>query len=112
MLSTSTLALLAAISGIAFSSLGLSYQWGVRRGIPACATALAVGLGGAAFFACKLGSGADAPAIVWGLGLLAGLGQGGCVLLFVPTLRRGPFSPLWCVMNIGFVPAAIYAVGW
>jgi drug/metabolite transporter (DMT)-like permease len=39
------------------------------------------------------------------------MGQVATVLLIDPALKRGPSAPVFCAMNLIFLPAAIYAVG-
>ena len=113
---------LAIVSGIAFGSMSWAYQMGRRLGISAVQIAFVATAFGSLFFWFYLmgqtddggaqgGSPWVAPALVWTLSLLGGAGQVITVLLLDPAQKHGPAAPVFCAVNLVFLPAALYAVG-
>ncbi len=114
---------LSVLSGICFGSMSFSYQMARRWKMPASHVALFALLGGALFFGGALyvrpALGPDgapmnpwaAPAVVWIPTIIGVLGQIATILLMDPAQRRGPAAPVFCAMNLTFLPTALYAVG-
>ena len=100
---------LAALSGIGFACLGVSWRWGQAKGVPPTHVALVISVIGAAFFALRAGDSLNAPALIWVLGLTVGVSQYATIKLIKPALSRGPLSPLWCAIGLGFIVTITYA---
>jgi drug/metabolite transporter (DMT)-like permease len=100
---------LALLSGVGFSCLGVSWRWGQAKGVPPTHVALVISAVGAGFFALRAGGSFSAPALVWVLGIAAGVGQYAAIKLIKVALARGPLSPLWCAIGLGFIVTIMYA---
>jgi len=100
---------LALLSGVGFSCLGVSWRWGQAKGVPPTHVALVISVVGAAFFALRAGESFSAPALIWVLGIAAGMGQYAAIKLIKVALSRGPLSPLWCAIGLGFIVTIMYA---
>jgi len=99
------------LTAVVFSWIGWIYLAAARRRIPATAVYVYVGLVGTLVFAWRV-MGTEwraAPTAVWFWGVAAGLTQ--CLLIWgvKVALERGPMSPLWCSMNLAFVPVILVA---
>jgi drug/metabolite transporter (DMT)-like permease len=113
--SSASLVAAAVLSGTAFAAMGVVYRLGESRGVRPPHLGVCLAVCGAVFFGGRVllasaRSDAGAPWVVWVLALVAGAGQGGTVHLIGPARARGPFSPIWCAMNLPFVPATLYAL--
>jgi drug/metabolite transporter (DMT)-like permease len=106
-----TVILIALVSGLCLSLIGVAYNLGHPRGLQPQHIAPFMGFLGAAFFAALAGwTGLRAaPPLVWWAGVLAGLAQYVTVISFALALRRGPLSPVWCAASMSFLPALLYA---
>jgi drug/metabolite transporter (DMT)-like permease len=103
--------LLAAVSGVSFSLMGVAYKIGQPRRLEATDIAgVAMTLAAVAFtlLALLAGSGWPPPR-VWALGFLAGVTQYATLRLVQAALRLGPLPALWCAVSLSFVPAVPYA---
>lgn len=113
--------LMALLSGVCFGSMSWSYQKGRKWNIPApqiafvvLTSGLFVFLGYMYFYPSVQGQPSGhpwaAPWPVWLYSILGGIGQAVTIWLIDPALRRGPSAPVFCAMNLLFLPAAIFAV--
>ena len=71
---------------------------------------LLIAICGTAFFSIKAAphlSEASLRAVA--LGFACGLGQYLTIRLLAYATRLGPFSPIWCVLSLNFVPVMLYA---
>jgi drug/metabolite transporter (DMT)-like permease len=102
------LVVVSVISGLGFAVLGVSWRLGQAKGVPPTHVAVVISVIGTAFFAGRAG-GFAAPALVWALGVAAGVTQYAAIKLIKPALARGPLSPLWCAISLGFVVTVTYA---
>jgi drug/metabolite transporter (DMT)-like permease len=101
---------LPMLAGAGFAAIGVAYRMGERRGISAPHILAVVALAGTIVFAMRSNLAAwNVPLAVWVWGVLSGVTQFAAVKLIGPALRRGPLSPLWCAVSLGFVPAVLYA---
>jgi drug/metabolite transporter (DMT)-like permease len=100
---------LATLSGVGFACLGISWRWGQARGVPPTHVALVISVIGTAFFALRTGEGFNAPTLIWVLGLTVGVSQYATIKLIKLALSRGPLSPLWCAVGLGFIVTITYA---
>lgn len=103
--------LLPSIVGCFFALIGVAYRLGQMRGVGTPTVVLYMAIGGTILFAGRsLGLPiSQAPARVWVLGIAAGLAQYATIKLCGAALERGPLSPLWCALNLVFVPVIVYA---
>jgi drug/metabolite transporter (DMT)-like permease len=102
---------LPILSGIAFAIVGVAYRRGQQRGVPAMHVVFHMGIWGALFFLIE-GEAVqwrEAPALIFGVGLAAGLTQWATAFLIGVTLQLGPLSPMWCALNLTFVPVTLYS---
>ncbi|MEO8377226.1 MAG: hypothetical protein ABI579_06115, partial [Candidatus Sumerlaeota bacterium] len=98
------------LAGFCFGIIGLGYRLGQARGITTPAVVLYISAAGVVFFGAMLGAHPfDAPARVWILGIAAGIAQYLTIELVAAALKRGPLSPIWCALNLVFVPIIIYS---
>jgi drug/metabolite transporter (DMT)-like permease len=105
---------LAMLSGVLFGAMSWPYQMGRRWGVPASHVASVLLVIGFVFFLgywFRYDRSVLAPLSVWTLPLLGGLGQVLGVVLLDPAQKRGPAAPVFCALNLTFLPAAIFAVG-
>jgi drug/metabolite transporter (DMT)-like permease len=104
--------LLPVLAGCSWGVIGLCYRLGEDRGAPPPFLMLIIGLAGTAFFSwyCRDVTFGHIPWAVFALGVAGGLGQYLVVLLIEAALRRGPLSPMWCVLALGgFLPVVLYS---
>jgi len=113
---------MALLSGVCFGSMSWAYQMGRKWKVPAAQIAF-VSLGTGTFvflgylYYHHLAQGLPpgnpwrAPWPVWVFTFIGAVGQVGTVVLIDPGLKRGPSAPVFCAMNLVFLPAALYAVG-
>ena len=101
---------LAAVAGILFAVLGTAYRLGQSRGVLLVNIVLVSGVLGGLFFGLQaIPLLAAAPWRVYGWGVSAGFTQYYCIKGIASALRRGPLSPVWCAMNLAFVPVIVFA---
>jgi len=105
------LLVLAMLSGVSFTFIGIGYRLGQPRGVAPVRAALVIGVVGSISFAVKAGGvwPSGVPAKVVTLGIVTGLTQYLTIKFVRRALAMGPLSALWCVVSVGFVPAVIYA---
>lgn len=113
--------LAAILAGFFFGSMSFAYQMGRRWKVPSLHIGLVFSLLDCLFFMALMlyrqpapGSTAAwaAPGIVWVAAIAAGASQVITLALIDPAQRRGPAAPIFCMMNLAFLPVAIYAVAW
>lgn len=101
--------------------MSYAYQMGRKWNVPATQIAFVSLLTGSIFFMGYMyynhlalgmppGNPWLAPWQVWLFTIIGGIGQAIIVLLIDPAQKRGPSAPVFCAMNMVFLPAAIYAV--
>lgn len=102
--------MLAAFSGIAFGLIGIAYRLGQKNGVRPEHIAVVFSIGGALFFGGRIehAAGLDPHAAAWGC--VVGSCQFFLVVLIGATLKRGPLSPIWCSIGLGFIPSIVYAL--
>jgi drug/metabolite transporter (DMT)-like permease len=102
---------LPILSGVAFAVIGIAYRQGQRRGLTALHIVLHMALWGAVFFALGTSaeSWAEAPTLILTLGLVCGITQWLTAILIGCALRLGPLSPMWCALNLTFLPVTIHS---
>ena len=105
------LPLLAIASGLGFSLIAISYKLGEARQVAPRYIALVISIAGSIFYGIRSDGRliAGVPAEVWITGAVVGVGQYACVRLIAVALARGPLSPMWCAVGLGFLPAVLYA---
>lgn len=105
------LVLLAGLSGICLSLIGISFRIGQNRGVIPLHISMCMGLAGAVFFGVQVNWAdfKELPAFVWILALLTTAGQIGAMHLVRICLGMGPLSPLWSAMNLTFLPVILYS---
>lgn len=105
------LVLLAGLSGISFSLIGITFRIGQNRGVIPLHISMCMGVAGAIFFGFQVewGSFGNLPTFVWIMALLTTLGQIGAMHLVRIVLGMGPLSPLWSAMNLTFLPVILYS---
>lgn len=105
--------LLPSLSGILFALIGFAYRRAQSRGLPTTAVVVYMAGIGALVFSAKalLGDAAfgDVPARVWVLAVASGFFQYATIKFAGWALARGPLSPMWCALNLVFVPVIAYA---
>lgn len=114
------LLLAAFFSGVCFGGLSFAYQMGRRWHVTASHIGLIASIVGALFMlgmmywqagrATPVVNSWRAPIPVWIWAVTGGIGQAVAVLLINPAQRRGPSMPIFCAMNLFFLPVTIYAV--
>lgn len=101
---------LAVLSGVFMSLIGVSYRLGTPRGFHSLQIVLCVCLAGMGFFGIRCThSVGHVPALVIALGILTGFSQYAIMLCIQIGLNKGPMSALWCALMLGFLPSLIYA---
>jgi drug/metabolite transporter (DMT)-like permease len=107
----SYLLLLAVVSGMSFSLVGLSFRCGITRGAEPIHLTVFTALSGALFYGIRVWASSDGPIppLVIAMAVAAGLGQYVIARLMKVALGLGPLSPLWCATMLSFVPAIAYA---
>ncbi len=105
------LVLLAGLSGICLSLIGISFRIGQNRGVIPLHISMCMGIAGALFFGVQVNWSdfGELPTFVWILALLTTAGQIGAMHLVRICLTKGPLSPLWSAMNLTFLPVIIYS---
>ena len=101
---------MAALSGICFTGIGTAYKLGSSRGVSTCHILLGLCVVGMA--ACAppaFSSQMHAPALVWILGVVAGLSQYVTIRLIGKGLSLGSLSVVWCIVSLSFFPVIPYA---
>lgn len=108
-----SLFLLAILSGVSFSLIGIALRLGSDRQIHPLHIVAVSSLMGVIVFAIRLAGqfGEEIPVLVFALGALAGITQYAVLHVFKWALALGPLSPLWCALMLSFVPVVLYA-GW
>ncbi len=109
--STIGLVLLAGLSGICLSLIGISFRIGQNRGVIPLHISMCMGLAGAVFFGVQANWAdfGELPTFVWIMVLLTTAGQIGAMHLVRICLGMGPLSPLWSAMNLTFLPVILYS---
>jgi drug/metabolite transporter (DMT)-like permease len=121
-MSQTALFFVALLSGVCFGSMSWSYQMGRKWKVPANQVAFVALMTGCLFFLGYLyyqhrvqglppGNPWKAPWPVWVFTIMGGMGQVATIALIDPAQKRGPSAPVFCAMNLIFLPAALYAVG-
>lgn len=102
---------LPSAAGILFAIIGLAYRLGQARGISTPIVVWHMGCAGMLWFGFQAFSHGlpEAPPRVWVLGVSSGICQMVSILFVSMALARGPLSPIWCAMNLIFVPVIGYA---
>jgi len=102
---------LAALSGISFSLIGITFRIGQNRGVIPLHISMCMGIAGAIFFGLQVNWSdfGGLPLFVWIMALLTTLGQIGAMHLVRICLGMGPLSPLWSAMNLTFLPVIMYS---
>ena len=105
------LVLLAGLSGICLSLIGIAFRIGQNRGVIPLHISMCMGLAGAVFFGVQVhwGDFRELPLFVWIMVLLVTAGQIGAMHLVRICLGMGPLSPLWSAMNLTFLPVVLYS---
>jgi len=105
------LVLLAALSGISFSLIGITFRIGQNKGVIPLHISMCMGIAGAIFFGVQLNWSdfGALPMFVWMMALLTTVGQIGAMHLVRICLGMGPLSPLWSAMNLTFLPVILYS---
>lgn len=101
---------LAALSGLCFTGIGTAYKLGSSRSVSTCHILLGLCVVGMA--ACALPafqSQVHTPALVWILGVVAGLSQYVTIRLIGKGLALGSLSVVWCIVSLSFFPVIPYA---
>jgi hypothetical protein len=113
MFSYGSLFLLAILSGISFSLIGIALRLGSDHEIHPLHIVAVSSLMGVIVFAIRLTAhfGEQIPVLVFALGALAGVSQYVVLHAFKWALNLGPLSPLWCALMLSFIPVILY-VGW
>jgi len=120
-MSQNILFLFAVLSGVCFGSMSFAYQMGRKWKVPAPHIAFVTLIIGSFFFLGYLyyqhwakdlppSNPWMAPWQVWVFTIIGGIGQVVTILLMDPAQKRGPSAPVFCAINLIFLPAAIYAV--
>jgi drug/metabolite transporter (DMT)-like permease len=110
-LNDTILLLLAALSGLCLSIIGIAFRIGQNRGVIPLHISMFMGLAGAIFFGVQMdwSQFGEIGFFVWGMALLTTLGQIVAMHLVKIALSKGPLSPLWAAMNLTFLPVIIYS---
>ena len=103
--------LLAIVSGLLMSLIGVAFGLGGRHGVRPPHIAVFMGLCGLVVFGALAGRDVlrATPAAVWWIGLATGITQYLGVVALGAALRRGPLSPAWCAAAMIFLPVLVYA---
>lgn len=104
--------LLPSLAGIFFALIGIAYRKGQGQGVSTAVVVAYMGAAGILVFTAKALATLpimEAPARLWVLAIAAGLTQYASIKLAGWALERGPLSPMWCAMNLVFVPVIGYA---
>lgn len=110
-MSDTTLLLLAALSGLSLSIIGVAFRIGQNRNVIPLHISTFMGLTGAIFFGVQ----ADWTIVgqlgiyVWGLAIANAVGQIVAMHLVRVALSRGELSPMWAAMNLTFLPVILYS---
>ncbi|NQV15021.1 hypothetical protein HQ531_06135 [bacterium] len=105
------LVLLAGLSGISFSLIGITFRIGQNRGVIPLHISMCMGIAGTIFFGIQVNWAdfGELPMFVWSMALLTTVGQIGAMHLVRVCLGMGPLSPLWSAMNLTFLPVILYS---
>jgi drug/metabolite transporter (DMT)-like permease len=101
---------LAALSGLCFAGIGMAYKLGNSRSVSTCHILLGLCVVGMAACApLSFPSQMHAPALIWILGVVAGLSQYVTIRLIGKGLALGSLSVVWCIVSLSFFPVIPYA---
>ncbi|MFH0882496.1 MAG: hypothetical protein V2A56_05895 [bacterium] len=105
------LMLLAVLSGVCLSIIGVAFKIGQSRNVTPLYISMCMGIAGALFFGVQMDWSelGDLPTIVWVFALLNASGQIVAMYLVNVCLKLGPLSPLWAAMNLTFLPVILYS---
>ncbi|MBU4199042.1 MAG: EamA family transporter [Verrucomicrobia bacterium] len=108
---STVLPLLAVLSGLCFTAIGVAYRLGQERGITPLQILFWASLVGIVFFGARtpIESWTTAPRVVWIWAILGGFSQYLGLHLTAKALRLGPLSPYWCATNLTFLITALVA---
>lgn len=103
--------LLAAVSGVSLSLIGIAFRIGQSRNVVPLHIAASIGLCGALFFGLQMEPAnlTQIPLFIYGLALVNALGQILSMELTKVGLRKGPLSPVWCALNLTFLVVIVYS---
>lgn len=112
--------LAAVLAGFFFGSMSFSFQMGQRWKVPSLHIGFVLSLLDCLFFlglllfqpapaAAETGAGHGA-AWVWIAAIAAGATQVLTLALVDPAQRLGPAAPIFCMMNLAFLPVSLYAI--
>ncbi len=106
-----SLVLLATLSGMCFSLIGVSFRFGMARGIEPLHITVITALAGLVFFGVRGWGSASGgiPNQIIILAMVTGVSQYGITRLMKVALKLGPLSPLWCATMLSFIPVIAYA---
>ncbi len=100
---------LAALSGVCFSGIGTAYKLGSSRNVSTCHILLGLCVVGMAACApLSFPSQMHAPALIWIMGVVAGLSQYVTIRLIGKGLSLGSLSVVWCIVSLSFFPVIPY----
>jgi hypothetical protein len=102
---------LAAVSGLSLSLIGIAFRLGQSKNVVPLHIATSMGICGMIFFGVQMDWGLmkEIPLFIYGLALINALGQIVAMELTKASLKRGPLSPVWCALNLNFLVVIIYA---
>jgi len=103
--------ILAVVSGVGFTFIGIAYRLGQPHGISPIRIALGFAVIGTVFFGVQgwAASPPDVPLRVLVFAVIVGAGQYVTLKFVRIALARGPMAPFWCAAMLGFVPVTVYA---
>ncbi|MDD5582702.1 MAG: hypothetical protein PHS99_05785 [Candidatus Marinimicrobia bacterium] len=103
--------LLAALSGLSLSLIGIAFKLGQSKNVVPLHIATSIGICGMIFFGIQANWTLmkEIPLFIYGLALINALGQIIAMELTKASLKRGPLSPVWCALNLNFLVVIIYA---
>lgn len=103
--------LLAAVSGLSLSLIGVAFRLGQSRNVMPLHIATSIGIFGALFFGFQMdwASMGQIQLFIFGLALLNALGQILSMELTKVGLKKGPLSPVWCALNLTFLIVIVYS---
>lgn len=105
------LTLLAAVSGLAFSLIGIAYRFAQSRSVVFVHVGLSLSTAGFLYF------GLQSVSVDWGavpmrfylVSIAVGLSQYVAFRTFKVVLQLGPLSPMWCATNMSFLVVIAYS---
>lgn len=103
--------LLAGLSGVSLSLIGIAFRIGQSQNVVPLHIATSIGICGAIFFGIQMNPDylGQIPLFIYGLALLNALGQILSMELTKIGLKKGPLSPVWCALNLTFLVVIIYS---